>query len=90
MLAEICCDYFVTSLFDKADSHCNLQLFVTIGTIEKITHTKARTDRLVLSLQQGKVLKNSALQFLWQFKEFSRNCSNQENQELLKQVTLRL
>ena len=51
MLAEICCDYFVTSLFGKADSHCNLQLFVKTGTLEKIT--KARTDRLVLSMQRS-------------------------------------
>ena len=51
MLAEICCDYFVTSLFGKADSHCNLQLFVKTGTFEKIT--KARTDRLVLSMQRS-------------------------------------
>ena len=51
MLAEICCDHFVTSLFGKADSHCNLQLFVKTGTLEKIT--KARTDRLVLSMQRS-------------------------------------
>lgn len=53
-----------------------------------IEHAKIRVANS--SLQQGKVLTNSALQFLWQFREFSRNCSNQENQELLKQVTLRL
>ena len=44
---------FVSSELGKADSHCNLQLFVTIGTIEKITRTKARTDRLVLSMQRS-------------------------------------
>ena len=53
-----------------------------------IEHAKIRVANS--SLQQGKVLTNSALQFLWQFREFSRNYSNQENQELLKQVTVRL
>ena len=51
MLAEIRCDYFVPSVFGKADSNCNLQLIVTTGTLETIM--KARTDRLVLSMQRS-------------------------------------
>ena len=54
---DFSCDFiillFVSSELGKADSHRNLQLFVTIGTIEKITCTKARTDKLVLSMQRS-------------------------------------